>query len=895
MTPSPAPAPAPTAPAAPNWHALPPDEVRHRFGVGTGGLSQAAAAARQRESGPNRFVALRPTPLVTILLRQFKSILVLLLIGAAGISFATGDARDAWAILAVLALNATIGFATEWRARRAMEGLLALEVSRAWVHREGQLLDLPADALVPGDLITLEAGQAVPADARLCMAAELQTVEAALTGESAPVEKDATAVLASSTPLPERRTMIYRATTVTAGRGQAVVVATGMRTEVGRIGELTARVGDEQTPLERRLERLGRPLALAAVLTSALALGAAAVQGTPLLLALQTAIALAVAAVPEGLPAVATITLALGVRRMARQHALIRRLPAVETLGSTTVICSDKTGTLTTGVMTLTALRLAEREFALPEGATAFHHAGVPVPLASEPRLLAALRIGALANRAEARAADGGWTTVGDPTEAALLVAAHRAGLDPATFRAEWPEVGELLFSSERMLMATYHQSPEGMIGCVKGAPGRVLDRCSRLATASGPLPLTPALRDELLAANRALAGRGLRVLALAEGPVGAATPDALRELCFVAFAAISDPPAAGVRETIARFRGAGIRTIMITGDQEATALAVAASLELDTGHPLALGAAELDRLDDAGLAEAVRRTSVYTRVSPEAKVRLVRALQQSGEVVAMLGDGVNDAAALRTADIGVAMGRRGSDLAKEAAEIVLADDRFATIGVAVEQGRVIQDNVRKAVLYLLACNVAELAVVLIAAAAGWPPPLTPLQILWLNLLTDVLPALALALEPGEANLMRRPPQPPGAPLVSRRELLTALGNAAVIAAATLGAYRWARDAGLPPGKPMAIAFLTLAFAQVLHLGNARQRHHVSSWRRAIANPAALTAVGATAALLLLATAWPPLSSLLGLHRPSLREWGVILGLAAVPGLLGQLLKLRHR
>ncbi|MBL8977670.1 MAG: cation-translocating P-type ATPase [Gemmatimonadetes bacterium] len=885
----------PAPPVPPDWHALPPDEARHRLGVGATGLSLAEVAARRRESGLNRFVALRPTPLLTILLRQFKSILVLLLIGAAAISFATGDQRDAWAILAVLALNAAVGFATEWRARRAMEGLLALEVNRAWVQREGQLLDLPAEELVPGDLITIEAGQAVPADARLCAAADLQTVEAALTGESAPVEKDATAVLARDAPLPERRTMIYRATTVTAGRGQAVVVATGMRTEVGRIGELTARVGSEQTPLERRLEQLGRPLALAAVLTSALALVAAAVQGTPLLLARQTAIALAVAAVPEGLPAVATITLALGVRRMARQQALIRRLPAVETLGSTTVICSDKTGTLTTGVMTLSALRLAEREYTLPADASAFHHAGAPVTLASEPRLLAALRIGALANRAEARPAAGGWTTLGDPTEAALLVAAHRAGLDPATFRAEWPEIGELLFSSERMLMATYHQGPEGLTGCVKGAPARVLDRCSQLATASGPLPLTPALREELLAANRALAARGLRVLALAEGPVGAATPESLRELCFVAFAAISDPPAAGVRETIARFRSAGIRTIMITGDQEATALAVAASLELGAGHPQALGGAELDRLDEAGLTEAVRRISVYTRVSPEAKVRLVRALQQAGEVVAMLGDGVNDAAALRTADIGVAMGRRGSDLAKEAAEIVLADDRFATIGVAVEQGRLIHDNVRKAVLYLLACNVAELAVVLIAAAAGWPAPLTPLQILWLNLLTDVLPALALALEPGEANLMHRPPQPPGAPLVSRRELGIALGYAAGIAAATLGAYSWARGAGLPPGEPMAIAFLTLAFAQVLHLGNARQRRHVSSWRRAIANPAALAAVGVTAALLLLTTAWPPLANLLGLHRPSLLEWGVVLGLAAVPALLGQFMKLRRR
>jgi Ca2+-transporting ATPase len=780
-----------------------------------------------------------------------------------------------------------------------MEGLLALEVGRAWAIRTDRLMELGAEELVPGDVIVVEAGQAVPADARLLGATELAVVEAALTGESAPVAKDAEIRLPESTTLPERRAMIYRATAVAAGRGRAVVVATGMATEVGRIGTLTAQVGEEQTPLERRLEALGRPLALTAIIASGLAMLTAWLQGTPFTLALQTAIALAVAAVPEGLPAVATITLALGVRSMARRHALVRRLPSVETLGSTTVICTDKTGTLTAGVMTATALRLADREIQIvtePGGDHVdFLADGQPLALRDEPRLLQALRIASLANRAAARRENGAWTTIGDPTEAALLVAAHQAGLDPDTFRAEWPEVGEVSFSSERMLMATFHAGPDSLSACVKGAPARVLDLCGQVQTSQGPAPLLPEQRERLLQANRALASRGLRVLALAEGPVERADRSALRSLTFVGVAGMADPPAPGVGATIARFQAAGIRTVMITGDQHATALAVAESLGLGETHHQALDGAALDAMSDAELATLVPQTSVYTRVSPEAKVRLVTALQQSGEVVAMLGDGVNDAAALRKADIGVAMGRRGTDLAKEAADVVLVDDRFATIGVAVEQGRIIHDNVRKAVLYLLACNLAELAVVLVAAGLGWPPPLRPLQILWLNLLTDVLPALALALEPGEPDVMRRPPQAPRAPLVSRPEAIGALGYATLIALVTLAVFRWGQTAQAATGRPMALAFLTLAFAQVFHLGNARQTLHVTHWRRAIANPAALAAVAVTSALLLLAVYWVPLATLLDLHALSTLEWAVVLGSALLPAVIGQALKWRRR
>jgi Ca2+-transporting ATPase len=865
------------------------------LGVTPAGLSTAEVAARRAVAGPNRFQAFRPTPLLRILGRQFSSILMLLLVAAAVISLASGDRLDGMAIVAVLVLNGLIGFFTEWRARRAMEGLLALEVGRARVVREDSAVDVPADELVPGDIIELDAGRAVPADARLLSSVELELAEAALTGESVAVEKDASAVVVEDAPLTDRVTMVYKATSVVVGRGRAVVVATGMATEVGRVGRLAASVGEERTPLERRLEALGRPLAMAAIVAAVLAVGAAWLRGLPVGLAFQTAIALAVAAVPEGLPAVATITLALGVRRMARRQALIRRLPSVETLGSTTVICTDKTGTLTTGTMTATTIRLADREIGLTgaEEAGAARSASAERASSAQPdgRLTEALRIGSLANRATIQSHDDRWTALGDPTEVALLVASRRAGLDPRTFRAEWPEVGEVAFSSERMFMATFHQGPEGLVACMKGTPARVLEFCSSFHSKSGPRPLTQAVREDLLDMNRELAGRGLRVLALAEGPVAGAGTAALGDLHFVAFVGMTDPPAPGVAETLSRFRTAGIRTVMITGDQPDTALAVARALELGAASEGVLDGGELDRMSDATLAATVREATVYSRVSPEAKLRLVAALQKNGEVVAMLGDGVNDAAAIRRADIGVAMGQRGADLAKEAADIVLADDRFATIGTAVEEGRVIRDNVRKAVLYLVACNVAELAAVFGAAVIGWPLPLRPLQILWLNLLTDTVPALALGLEPGEPDVMRRPPQPPQSPLLPRTELLGAIGFAALIAGSTLAAFAWGLSGGGDPGRAMALAFLTLAFAQLFHLGNARQAGHVVTIPRALANPAALGAVVVGASLQIGAAVWSPLARLLHIPDLSIQDWGLVFGLAAVPAVLGQALK----
>ena len=856
------------------WHLLAPSEGLARLAVGPGGLTEAEAARRLERYGPNLFRRAPPASPWLILLAQVRSLIVLLLLAAGAVALAAGDPLDAAAIGAVLLLNITLGFITELRAHRAMEALLALEVARASVLRDGGIRELDARLVVPGDVIVLEAGSAVPADARLLEAAELRTIEAALTGESLPVRKRSDAALEPDTPLPERSTMVYKTTSVVAGRGRAVVVGTGMDTEVGRIGALTASVQEEATLLEKRLDALGRRLAGVAIAVAAVVAALGLLQGASLGQLLQTAIALAVAAVPEGLPVVGTIAMAVGVRRMARRRALIRHLPVVETLGSATVICTDKTGTLTAGEMTVTELRLPDREVSVPEG-----------EFTATPDVLRLLRCAALANRGSLTEAGGVWRTLGDPTETALLVAARKAGLDVATLRAEWPEVADLPFSSERMFMATWHRAESGFLLCVKGAPHRVLELCTDCWEADGPHPLDAATRERLLLANRELAGRGLRVLAVASARV----EDPARPpggLAWLGLAGMMDPPAQGVGETIRAFRRAGIRTLMLTGDQRLTARSVAERLELLDAAGVVRDGREVDRLTDDALRQEVASTSVYSRVSPEAKLRIVAACQARGDVVAMLGDGVNDAAALRKADIGVAMGRRGTDLAKEAADVILADDRFATIGAAVEQGRIIFDNIRKFVFYLFSCNLAEILVFLGAGLAGQTAPLLPLQILWLNLVTDTFPALALAVEPGDPAVMRQPPRDPREAILSGFMLRAVVVYGTLIAAVTIVAFYICGTTG---------AFMTLALAQILHLGNARSAGPVLAPRLAFANRAAIGAALLAIGLQLLTVFYAPLARVLEVTPLSGREWALVLGLGAVPAVLGQAGKLLRR
>ncbi len=885
------------AASASPWHALDADEVLGRLATTSDGLAPEEARARLARYGPNALRSPKPRPAWRILLDQLWSVVVLLLAAAAGVALASGDPLDAAAIGAVLFINLALGFVTELPARRAMEALLALEVPRATVIRAGAPSDIDAHELVAGDVITLEAGQFVPADARLIRAAELRTVEAALTGESLPVEKRADVTVAAESPLAERPNMVYQATTVVAGSARGVVVATAMATEVGRIGVLAGGIAEQRTPLERRLDVLGRGLAGVALAVAALVAGLELLHGRTLGEVVQLGLALGIAAVPEGLPVVATIAMAIGMRRMARRRALIRRLPVVETLGSATLICTDKTGTLTAGEMTATTFWVAGRELAVSGvGYTTdggFFERGFPVDPLQDPVLTLALRIGVLASRADLVPSDGGWKPRGDPTETALLIAAHKASLGCAGLREQWPEVGELPFSSERRFMAIYHRSPEGgLLAHVKGAPDRLLELCQRRLAAGREQPLDERGRQEILEWNLELASRGLRVLALASGPVSGTTEGQLRELTFVGLVGLIDPPAPAVRQTIRQLREAGIRTIMLTGDQHRTAEAIARSLGIVGTGQETLDSRELDRLSDAELDARVEQVGAFTRVSPEGKLRIVSAYQRQGEIVAMLGDGVNDAVALRKADIGVAMGRRGTDLARAAAGVILQDDRLQTVAAAVEEGRVIFDNIRKFVFYLFSCNLAEILVFLGAGLAGLPAPLLPLQILWLNLVTDTFPALALAVEPAEPDLMRRPPRDPrstilSGPLLGATAIYAALISLCTLAAFGWGLHQWPSD----PRRAMTLAFMTLAAAQIFHLGNARSPGPVASPRRALANPYALGAVALTIGLQLLAAWYGSLARVLGVHPLSGSDWLLVAVLGLVPAVVGQSVK----
>jgi Ca2+-transporting ATPase len=869
--------------------------VLARQGVGSSGLSEAEAAERLGRYGRNALLAAKPVSGWKILVDQFRSVVVILLVVAAAVAWVIGEPVEALAVLAVLAINAALGFTTEYRARGAMAALLRLEVPHATVVRDGRSREISARELVPGDVIVLEAGQAVPADARLLSGSELRTNESALTGESLPVSKRTDADLSPDTPLAERVNTIYMSTAVVAGSARAVVVSTGMQTEVGRIGGLVGGIREGRTPLEHRLDALGRRLVWVTLAVAALVIVLGILRGEPLGQMIETGIALAIAAVPEGLATVSTIALAVGVARMARRNALVRRLPSVEALGSATTVCTDKTGTLTAGEMTVTTLWTADREFQVtgtgyqPDGG--FTHDGEPVATESVPALELSLRVAALTNHASIGEEGGEGGIRGDPTEAALLVAARKAGLERDHLLERWPVIGEIPFSSDRMLMSTFHEGPDGAVAYVKGAPARVLEHCSRILTLDGTVPLDSGSRDRVIERNRAMAARGLRVLALAEGPAAALDDTALVDLTLVGIIGMSDPPAAGVRETIERFHTAGIRTVMITGDQRLTAEAVARELGILQEGDEVVDGRELLGLSPDAVADRLANASALSRVSPEDKLRVVEALQARGEIVAMLGDGVNDAPALKKADIGVAMGIRGTDVAKEASAVVLQDDRFQTIGAAVEEGRVIFDNIRKFIFYLFSCNVAEVFVILGANLIGLPQPLLPLQILWLNLVTDTFPALSLAVEPAEPNVMQRPPRDPQQAILSSRFIRGITFYALLITASTLGAFVWAlREPGGSTARAETIAFMVLALAQIFHLGTARARGPVFGWRRATANRWALGALVLTIGLQLIAVYVAPLARVLDVVPLAAGDWLLIAPLALLPAAIGQVI-----
>ena len=866
-----------------SWHAASIDETLAGCRSRADGLTSAEAARRLAEVGPNRLPAPPRVTVLEVLIDQLNSVIVYLLLAAIVVSMFFHDRLEAVAIAAVLLINTIIGFTTEFRARRAMETLISLEVPRASVMRDGRLRVISTEGLVPGDVVEVDAGRQVPADARLIEGADVSVDEAPLTGESLPVAKTHADVLPADTPLADRRNMLYMGTTVSSGIGRAVITATGPSTEIGRIGTLVGSVAVERTPLERKLDALGRRLVW-------LTLAVAGVVGVLAFFeehlsvhdAIETAIALAVAAVPEALPAVATIALAVGMSRMAKRHSLVRRLPAVEALGSTTVVCTDKTRTLTSGEMAVVRICAGGDDVVTSDAGAA-----TSAPTPAIRRLLEAV---ALASRDQPDAGDAGEQIRVDPVDRAMLAAAGRVGLRRAELLAAWPEAGLLPFSSDRKLMASFHGAHGGLTAFVKGAPAAVMALCANTAGPTGDEALDASRQDEAVRINERLASQGLRVLAVACGPVAGASAAALSGLTLLGFIGLADPPAAGVKQTIETLRRAGLRTIMLTGDQRLTAEAIGRELGVIDAGASAIDGRELDRLRPEEVDEAVARHAVFSRITPEHKLVIVRALKARGEIVAMLGDGVNDAAALKQADVGVSMGIRGTDVAKQAASIVLQDDRFETVAAAVEEGRVIYDNIRKFVFYLFSCNVAEILVLLVTSLAGWPLPLVPLQLLWINLVTDTFPALALSLEPGSPDVMSRPPRRPDEEMLSRSFVLRVFVYAGLLTAATLLAFAWAL--AYAPERARTMAFMTLVFAEIAQLGSARRRGAVLDLRAMVSNPFALGGAGLAVVLQLIAYFVPPLAALLHMTALDLREWGLVLGLAAAPAILVQVGKL---
>lgn len=863
----------PTWTEASPWSLAAEDVLEHLGVAPAEGLSHSEAERRLREWGPNTLEVKASRSVWTILILQFKGLLAILLAAAGAISFSVGDWVEGSAIVAVLIVNGILGFVTEWRAIRSMEALRTLGTARVTALRGGKHVVLDAEDMVVGDVIEVEAGDLISADMRVVVASKLKADEASLTGESLPTSKDTKPVPAKAF-LGDRRCILHKGTAVTRGSGSGVVVATGANTEVGHIGKLVEDATEESTPLERRLDRLGHVLVWVTlgIATFVAVMGIAV--GKPPLLIIETAIALAVASVPEGLPILATMTLARGVHRMARKNAVVQRLSAVETLGATSIICTDKTGTLTENKMTVDRMALA---------------GGVVDP--TSPAGLAAHRIGVLCNNASLGQADN----VGDPLEVALLEAARPLGLDRDELAHESPEVREVAFDTETKMMATVHAASGGFFYAVKGAPENVVGRCIDERDGDERKPLDARGRGRWAKAASDMASDGLRVIALAYKEHSTADAPSYEALTMVALIGLLDPPRLDVAEAIAGCQHAGIDVVMITGDHPETARHISERVGIVSEATRVLSGAELEAMDSSNSDDlkVILGTRVFARVSPEQKLMLIALHQQQGRVVAMTGDGVNDAPALKKADIGVAMGQRGTEVARQSSEVVLLDDAFSTIVLAIREGRSIFRNIRSFVVYLLSCNLSEILVVGLATAARVPLPLLPIQILFLNLVTDVFPALALGACEGADDAMEHAPRASDEPVVGRKQWRTIIAYGLLISFAVLGAFYVAMVPWqLGAGQALTVSFLTLALAQLWHvfnMGSLRSRWFRTEVTR---NGYVWAAVVLCIALLSIAVYWPPAAAILHLEALGIEALGLAIAASTLPLLGGAVAKL---
>ena len=880
------------------WHTLTSEALEHELASDLeAGLAEREAERRLSTVGPNELPAAPPPSPLTIFLAQFSSLIIWVLIGAAVVSGLLQEWIDAAAILAIVVLNAILGFLQEFRAERSLAALRKLSVATARIIRAGVMRSIPARDLVPGDLIQVEAGDRIPADCRIIYATSLQTQEASLTGESTPVGKSAEPIPQTDVPLGDRHNMLFMSTVAVSGKGRALVTATGSQTELGKIAAMIhreAQAEQEETPLQRRLEHLGRTLLWLSlgIVTVVFLLGR--FRGVPLVEMFLTAVSLAVAAIPEGLPAVVTITLALGVTRMVRRHALIRRLPAVETLGSTTVICSDKTGTLTKNEMTVTAIYqdgdvlTVSGEGYAPDGG--IFAGGAPLKFEDHSGLASLMRAVVLCNGAEIRQEGGVWGILGDPTEGALLVAAAKVGFWKGDLERDNPSLGEVPFDPERKKMTIVRATGVGPVAYVKGAPDVLLRDCRSFLTQDGRTePLTDELRQHILQANQQFASQALRVLGVAMRPLehAPATYVAMaleRDLIFLGLMAMKDPIRPEATRAIAACRAAGIRTVMITGDHKDTAVAIGRELGLMEARAQAISGTELNELSDAHLLDRVEHITIYARVSAEHKLRVVRAWKARGAIVAMTGDGVNDAPAVKAADIGIAMGITGTDVTKEASDMVITDDNFASIAAAVEEGRAIFDNIRKAIQYLLSCNVSEILLMLLATLFGLPLPLLPVQILWINLVTDSLPALALAIDPPDPGLMRQPPRLRNENILTRARMLTLFGQGLFMALMALSTFMYCLyGMDLDLDRARALTFTIVALMQLSHAFNNRSEHRSLFALRILTNTPLVITVALSVALQAAIILWEPVHEIFKVVPFDPEHWLLAFGVGISP------------
>ncbi|HII81259.1 MAG TPA: calcium-transporting P-type ATPase, PMR1-type [Methanosarcina sp.] len=860
------------------------DAVLKTLSTSETGLSSGEAENRLEKYGKNELKEEEKISVVKLFLSQFKSFLILILIAAALVSAFLGELVDAFVILFTVFLAGVLGFVQEYRAEESIKLLKSLTSPEALVVRAGKEVKVPSSLLVPGDILILQAGDRIPADARLIEAQSLKIDESSLTGESVPVEKN-TKIFPPETPQPDRKNMAYTGTSVTYGRGKAVITATGMSTAFGKLAGLLGEIERERTPLQEKLDQFGRWLGAATLVVVAFVAVLGVLEGFDPFEMFLWGVALAVAAIPEALPAVVTVGLALGVRRMVKRHALVRKLPSVETLGSTNIICTDKTGTLTQNKMTVekvyvngTMLNVTGNGY---DPAGDFFKEGQPV--SEDVHLYKLLVTGALCNDAGLVEENGIWDIMGDPTEGALVVAAAKEGLWRPDLELRHRRVGEVPFSSERKMMTTINTSEEGPYAYSKGAPEVILGCCTKIFLDGQEKELTPEIRQEILDIVQGLANQTLRVMGFAyrQVPEKIVPEEAERDMVFVGLMGMRDPPREEVKVAIATCTNAGIRTVMITGDHKTTAFAIAREIGIYREGDLVLTGTELDALGDKEFEDIVEKVSVYARVYPEHKLKVVNALKNKGYIVAMTGDGVNDAPALKAADMGIAMGITGTEVSKEASSMILTDDNFASIVSAVEEGRNILKNIKNFIAYGLTCHIGVVLIVLVGVLAWQILPVIAVQILWINLITDGLPPMALSLEAPDRGLMKQKPRKSAEGLVSKRMLIASLGLGALIAVQSLGVLYWALEKGLPLAKIQTLIFTLVVISLMFNAFNWRSDKMSVFSLGVFSNRSLIYAVLSTVLLQLAAIYTPILQTAFRTVPLSLSDWGMIIPLAS--------------